>query len=1225
LPDLVDPRAPAVQQAPEERLESQQQMRRNRNVADSSSSGLLSAATAGGVRMSAQARPVSYIWEGDDEGGSGSGSGCGREVFQPENFMYLGPGAYADVSPLIEEEEEAARRTVAGDPGASRAASQAGSPEVSVKTTPAVTGSEVSPPAIQASAVPETEAAAAAAPKEREAVPAVEVAEEPVIHMLDSREMPHELPAEERYHPNPVGIIAEMATEHTAQAQVETNPPPVEIGDSSVLAPVEVALAKGIADEKKTAGQDVESIRETPAEKTSEEKEPARKQDDVPPKLTIVAKPPSAQYQLYKLGQAGPSEQTVSQPASNKRLSLQRDPSLMMEGASKDVVIDPGSVPAALAPRKHSHSISQSSITEDRPLDVGGETAETRRSLERDLVTVPPALQPSRTDGPSGLVGNTVDNAATAPEGQDASSTQPVGVSKFPSVLKPARGRAPTQPAAPRDSSPSGEATPFTPPPLKSYQLPPLDPVPSEVVNVAGPPVTQAPLTQAPVTQPFLIQQQQQPVRPATAFTAQRQSSAPGPEAMGIPQAVPPLGLPSHVAGISRPASTPAVVAPLKLSRQLSRKPLPETLREHLGAPNKFSQPPYTGPTSASEISQAMDRGAPVSAGSGTVSPLLSRSGRSDSASMQTPSPLDSATKGRALSTTSIHHSVSSDTVFTPSPVSTTPGSGGQPTRRPSSSLRNSISGPIPVQSPPIHGPPVPSKVPLEEESYFPPQDAVRTDKAAQSPGPARPPKEHHSKPQTPVSQQGPQGPDATTGYGLSRIDERHEDFNATRSPNAQVSPSTLPRRHSTASSIHPSRPPTVSSISSLENIRSFSPDDPRISTLSQTNEQMYGQGQMPPPGQFPPQQGQILPQGLVVPPGQQPPPGQQFPQGPHPQGHGLIPGPVPPKGVDQRQAGYPLQYQPVNHQALGGLGHHRQQTWHPQAQPHPQVQPHPQGQPQLQMMQGPGWNQPPGQGPPNFKDKDKEHKWTKWFKGPKGATLSKAPPGLTSPPITAHPPPPQPGLSNPGLGQMPTGGLQNKPPNVQHVRIPSGHVPQAGPPHNGMAQPQWQPPHGPPGPHPQGLQGQPRGPAGPQPPAHHHQGPPGPGPQQRISAPLQMSQGPPPPPAMHPAQAQVRAQVLTLNPNPNPTRSDRPAVNPGDALGSHPPSIPPLGAGPANAVKQAQRSSVIGPPAQWVPGGGQPAGSSAPNAPGPKPGPVTQGDKWARRPAGDYSGGSWG
>ena len=253
FPDYLDASAPAPDLAPEERLESQQQLRRQTTTsAASAAAKQLSPpsphrAGNGNAKpgMSATARPVSAIWEGD-----GGGDDDAEQVFQPENFMFLGPGTYNEVSPLNEEEEEAARRVVAGGigervagdgtaAGGSAAGTKAVSPVASTATTPMLQKSE-------ASASPPVPAAGQqivveSPPIEAEPVSMPPQEEQPVVHMIDSREMPQELPVPPHVF-DPVGVVAEMPTEHTAVAHIELHPDPVEMGDSSVLAPIETAM-----------------------------------------------------------------------------------------------------------------------------------------------------------------------------------------------------------------------------------------------------------------------------------------------------------------------------------------------------------------------------------------------------------------------------------------------------------------------------------------------------------------------------------------------------------------------------------------------------------------------------------------------------------------------------------------------------------------------------------------------------------------------------------------------------------------------------------------------------------------------------------------------------------------------------------------------------------------------------------------------------------------------
>ncbi|UNI18630.1 hypothetical protein JDV02_004884 [Purpureocillium takamizusanense] len=262
FPDYLDASVPAPDLAPEERLESQQQLRRQTTISAASAKQLSPPSShragngAAKSGMSATARPVSAIWDGD----GGGGDDDAEQVFQPENFMFLGPGTYTEVSPLNEEEEEAARRVVAGGigervagdsavAGGSAAGTKAAvSPVASTVTTPMVQKSEasVSPPVPAAG----QEIVIESPPIQAEPVPTPPQEEQPVVHMIDSRELPQELPAPPPVF-DPVGVVAEMATEHTAVAHIELHPDPVEMGDNAVLAPIETnmnAAALGMAE-----------------------------------------------------------------------------------------------------------------------------------------------------------------------------------------------------------------------------------------------------------------------------------------------------------------------------------------------------------------------------------------------------------------------------------------------------------------------------------------------------------------------------------------------------------------------------------------------------------------------------------------------------------------------------------------------------------------------------------------------------------------------------------------------------------------------------------------------------------------------------------------------------------------------------------------------------------------------------------------------------------------
>ncbi|PKS08018.1 hypothetical protein jhhlp_006630 [Lomentospora prolificans] len=260
-PEYIDAASPAPTLAPEERLESQQQIKR-KVTAQGPAGG--SHGSSRGPVMSATGGPLSTAWDGgfgdDDEDAGG--------VFQPESFMYLGPGAYTDISPLVEEEDETAilmgakpeeknpevnREFVASPPESSMP-----TPSV-IQSTPVIATCESTDPSpprqpeapsthavfiVGADIFPPPDNAPAASASEE---PKKEEPTSPGVPMLDSRDLPHELPETTVF--NPVGIIAEMPTEATAMAHIELHPDPVEMADNAVLAPIETfMMEQGLAE-----------------------------------------------------------------------------------------------------------------------------------------------------------------------------------------------------------------------------------------------------------------------------------------------------------------------------------------------------------------------------------------------------------------------------------------------------------------------------------------------------------------------------------------------------------------------------------------------------------------------------------------------------------------------------------------------------------------------------------------------------------------------------------------------------------------------------------------------------------------------------------------------------------------------------------------------------------------------------------------------------------------
>ncbi|CAI0653048.1 unnamed protein product [Colletotrichum noveboracense] len=253
FPDFFDAMSPIPDLSPEEKLESQQQMKR-RTGGDPDPKSKMSA-TGGpladfGMNRSGFGGPL------DDDDGA-------EFFYQPENLMYLGPGAYTDISPLADEDE---RDEIPRDRRKSRDSASpkkerttlelAGSDKTGVSplqsetNTPSVKNSV---PVRESTTVPEsvTEEAVLIINTQELPGPSQPAIPSPGVLLLDSVEKPRPTAAPPVQSPpwDPVGFVAEMATEHTAPAHIETHPDPVEMGDNAVLAPIETRIMDpGIAE-----------------------------------------------------------------------------------------------------------------------------------------------------------------------------------------------------------------------------------------------------------------------------------------------------------------------------------------------------------------------------------------------------------------------------------------------------------------------------------------------------------------------------------------------------------------------------------------------------------------------------------------------------------------------------------------------------------------------------------------------------------------------------------------------------------------------------------------------------------------------------------------------------------------------------------------------------------------------------------------------------------------
>ncbi|KAK2030052.1 hypothetical protein LX32DRAFT_519824, partial [Colletotrichum zoysiae] len=249
FPDFIDNFAPAPELAPEEKLESQQQLKRRTTIdADPKS------------KMRATGGPLSdFAMDRSGFGGpqANDDDDDGAFFLQPENFMYLGPGAYTDISPDADEDDRGVpspKKAADDDKGGSNSKNKALLDAVGETSGVSPLQSEANTP----SAVKSVPAQAANVVQELPLTlntkdipgPTNAAAASPDVPLLDSIEKPRLEPSSAFQAPpwDPVGHMAEMATEHTAPAHIETHPDPVEIADNTVLAPIETRIPAGIAE-----------------------------------------------------------------------------------------------------------------------------------------------------------------------------------------------------------------------------------------------------------------------------------------------------------------------------------------------------------------------------------------------------------------------------------------------------------------------------------------------------------------------------------------------------------------------------------------------------------------------------------------------------------------------------------------------------------------------------------------------------------------------------------------------------------------------------------------------------------------------------------------------------------------------------------------------------------------------------------------------------------------
>ncbi|KAG7288920.1 hypothetical protein NEMBOFW57_005280 [Staphylotrichum longicolle] len=453
FPEFVD-FSSSADLAPEEKLVSQQQIKRRSTLGESSKQ-------AGATTR--QARATSNAISDPDDGAA-------PFWLQPDGLMYMGPGAYNDISPLLEEEEDerGGHHGVQADekdnadgptPGPTAVAGTATSPDLA-KTTPVTVSTVATPnqavvlparshisPVVSVETTPHaSNSQPAVATPELDSTAIVEVIQavpvdvtvvhEPEVPLLDSRQVPY----------NPIGFVAELASELTARCDDEINPAPVEMPSNEImmdtseplpyanafhLAPVE--LASDEAPARRTATRNVVEDKSLASqhpghERVQEQQQKAYQavqdllnrpykpaaQTSLPQPATTLTQPPNpnpdpapAKFQPYN-----PSRNAAFAPDVNRYSTV--------EPRSHQPIID-----------NKRHSLAGPALSQQPPSDI---------PPALQVPQVPPKLplESASTSGPTAIPGSGARHesiSGPAPKGA------PGTLAYFPSILQPARGR----------------------------------------------------------------------------------------------------------------------------------------------------------------------------------------------------------------------------------------------------------------------------------------------------------------------------------------------------------------------------------------------------------------------------------------------------------------------------------------------------------------------------------------------------------------------------------------------------------------------------------------------------------------------------------------------------------------------------------------------------------------------------------------------------------------
>jgi len=506
---------------PEERLESERQVKRRGTTSGTGERGSRAAAS----RRSTRDTPVTETQDDVDDGGG--------YLFSFESFGYLGPGSYNDVSPLNEEEDgrpddvprdlgrkaegSSARRAALETPRENSL-----SPLASTVTTPNVANSFVmaAEPVMAPTTAPTTGEPVRSPPRANEpaAAPvvgapvlAVDTAaahniiavdsgmvQSPDIPMLHSESRPFELPdaahmgasnshalAQNHRVFSPVGFVAELASDATAQCAEEANPPPIELPGNEIMfggwqtnlipsAPVELPH-NPIEVLPTPPAETAQAEKPLPSQGLARVSSPPQDPGGRPALQAETETPPAADTRAYLPFRAKniTRDETlakrssvvlgdVSLAESQNREMGHVDKRHSLAGPALPAKRDLSDTPAALQPPR---------VPPKRPLDDDDKVLRPASVAAPSHPVIPGTEArhqsiPSPSDGGFGGIPAAL---RPAPGQGPAPRPNPAGLSHFPSILKPARGQSPARPMQPSGSS-EGRRVHIAAKPYMSYQ-----------------------------------------------------------------------------------------------------------------------------------------------------------------------------------------------------------------------------------------------------------------------------------------------------------------------------------------------------------------------------------------------------------------------------------------------------------------------------------------------------------------------------------------------------------------------------------------------------------------------------------------------------------------------------------------------------------------------------------------------------------------------------------